>query len=507
MPVLVKITRQENADHYGVNVGDTVTVSDHVYVSAVVASEVGDSHIEVCKAQAVAARTFAALKNWSVTDSSAKDQAFRAKRYDSTLYPNAVAAELVTDREILTHNGKPISAVYSACNGGRTVSAKTRWGSERSYLPEQDDPWDDSEKCVGHGVGMSQRGAKAMAAAGKTYREILEFYYPGTTLEQIKMAEKGGDANDKSDLGIPVVASPSVQKEGTMVTAEQFVQKVKYALENKWGYIYGTAGKLWTKELQNRMNKTTEEKYAKSRQYGSKWIGKMVTDCSGLVRQALLQFGVSVAHHALYLYTDYCQYKGKLMNGVPDDGHTIRPGTLVFIKSNKEKIHHVGVYVGGDICIEAKGVQYGVVTSSLSHWEYWGELKCVDYDNQSETPEVISYMRATVNNPGKWLNVRSNAGTQYPAVFTLNKGDVVDVLDCSDKEWWQIQYGGRIGWVSAKYLVTNDAAPAAEKTETSAKQASAFDKAELENLVQLIRASVNALYDEVDRLDEMVTKL
>ncbi len=35
----------------------------------------------------------------------------------------------------------------------------------------------------GHGVGLCQIGAAVMAASGKPYREILEFYYPGTTLE------------------------------------------------------------------------------------------------------------------------------------------------------------------------------------------------------------------------------------------------------------------------------------------------------------------------------------
>ncbi|MEN6563969.1 MAG: SH3 domain-containing protein [Christensenella sp.] len=34
----------------------------------------------------------------------------------------------------------------------------------------------------GHGVGMSQRGAQQMANQGKSYREILGFYYPGATL-------------------------------------------------------------------------------------------------------------------------------------------------------------------------------------------------------------------------------------------------------------------------------------------------------------------------------------
>jgi stage II sporulation protein D len=35
---------------------------------------------------------------------------------------------------------------------------------------------------AGHGVGMCQTGAAEMGVQGKTYREILAFYYPGTTL-------------------------------------------------------------------------------------------------------------------------------------------------------------------------------------------------------------------------------------------------------------------------------------------------------------------------------------
>lgn len=36
----------------------------------------------------------------------------------------------------------------------------------------------------GHGVGMCQWGAKVMSEKGKDYREILEFYYPGTKIEK-----------------------------------------------------------------------------------------------------------------------------------------------------------------------------------------------------------------------------------------------------------------------------------------------------------------------------------
>lgn len=41
----------------------------------------------------------------------------------------------------------------------------------------------------GHGVGMSQFGADAMALSGSDYRAILEHYYPGTTLTESSAAQ------------------------------------------------------------------------------------------------------------------------------------------------------------------------------------------------------------------------------------------------------------------------------------------------------------------------------
>lgn len=41
----------------------------------------------------------------------------------------------------------------------------------------------------GHRVGMSQYGAEAMAVAGKTYEEILTYYYSGTELETISQEQ------------------------------------------------------------------------------------------------------------------------------------------------------------------------------------------------------------------------------------------------------------------------------------------------------------------------------
>ena len=41
----------------------------------------------------------------------------------------------------------------------------------------------------GHGVGLSQYGAMAQAKADRSYRDILVFYYPGTTIGAAPLAK------------------------------------------------------------------------------------------------------------------------------------------------------------------------------------------------------------------------------------------------------------------------------------------------------------------------------
>ena len=178
----VKITTKENMEYYSCEKGTIVDVDLEDYVTCVVASEVGNVKLEACKAQAVAARTFAiargALKGKVISDSASAAQAYRANRINYIMAQMAVEQ---TMGQILTYNGRPISAVYSHSNGGRTRSSKEVWGTEHPYLPAQPDPWDKETK-NGHGVGMSQVGAINAAKWGKNYRDILAFYYPGTKI-------------------------------------------------------------------------------------------------------------------------------------------------------------------------------------------------------------------------------------------------------------------------------------------------------------------------------------
>lgn len=173
-----------------------------------------------------------------------------------------------------------------------------------------------------------------------------------------------------------------------MITTNDLIGKFQQALSDKWGYIWGTAGVQWTKARQEALEKTTDADRAISRQYGAKWIGHMVADCSGLFTWAFKQLGGTMYHGSNTMYLKYCNQKGKLSAGKREDFATLKPGTAVFVWNGKS-YSHVGLFVGGETVIEAQGTKAGVTTSKVSatKWTHWGELVGVDYDGTQPAPD------------------------------------------------------------------------------------------------------------------------
>jgi len=75
--------------------------------------------------------------------------------------------------------------LISASSFRYAVSRSLGWNKIRSELFEVRTDGDRAVffgRGAGHGVGMCQTGAEEMAIEGKDYRQILDFYYPGTQL-------------------------------------------------------------------------------------------------------------------------------------------------------------------------------------------------------------------------------------------------------------------------------------------------------------------------------------
>jgi len=167
------------------------------------------------------------------------------------------------------------------------------------------------------------------------------------------------------------------------IKASDLVAKVRQALAEGWGYIWGTRGQVWTQAQQDRATRDMTVRY------GQKWVGKRVADCSGLIKWAFRELGGDIYHGSNTMWNSYTD---KAKRGTVSSEMRIFPGTAVF-QVNDGKRTHVGIYVGQgkygvETVIEAQGTRTGVVESKLSSWDEWGELLVkiggemvkVDYD-------------------------------------------------------------------------------------------------------------------------------
>lgn len=180
--------------------GTVGTLPLEEYVYGVVGGEMPASWpADAIKAQAVAARTYAlnqaqagkhAAQGADVCFDSTCCQAYRPPDFlrdkwgaDSDFYEQKLRLAVSETRgQVVTYGGALISAVYHASSAGSTNAAADVWGQAVPYLVSVESP---GEEAKGHGVGMSQWGARYLAEDGLDYQAILEHYYPGTTLEDL----------------------------------------------------------------------------------------------------------------------------------------------------------------------------------------------------------------------------------------------------------------------------------------------------------------------------------
>ncbi len=100
--------------------------------------------------------------------------------------PKTARLATETAGKYVTYQGKLIKTPYfSRSDGKRTLSAEEKWGwTDAPFLQSVNDSHCNSDAYAGHGVGLSGCGATAMANQGKSYKEIIEYYYQGATVVQ-----------------------------------------------------------------------------------------------------------------------------------------------------------------------------------------------------------------------------------------------------------------------------------------------------------------------------------
>jgi len=151
-------------------------------VASVVAAEMPRAPAEAQKAQAVVARSFltSALGRHPEFDfcDTTHCQFLREPPPEGSA---AVSAQRSTRALVLAYQGKILAALYSAECGGRTRTLEEAGWHVEEYPYFAVDCL-STGSVSGHQIGMCQNGAAAMARRGRTFREILNHYFPATSI-------------------------------------------------------------------------------------------------------------------------------------------------------------------------------------------------------------------------------------------------------------------------------------------------------------------------------------
>lgn len=151
-------------------------------------------HFEKIKAIIVLARSYAKYymtigekfpgAPYHLSDDPARSQFYLGYGFEQRNVTGKRAVE-ATANEVVTYQGAVIKTPYFSSSDGRTRSAEEVWGwTNTPYLQSVADPGCEGQELRGHGVGLSGCGALYWAEQGKTYKEIIKYYFQGVEVEQ-----------------------------------------------------------------------------------------------------------------------------------------------------------------------------------------------------------------------------------------------------------------------------------------------------------------------------------
>ena len=453
MIVIVKLSRKENISYYN---SEAVELDIEEYLKGVVSSEIGNAHIEACAAQAIAARTFAlqAMNGKGyITDKSSIDQAFSVTRFSG--YPNAYLGIEKTNGQVLYYNGKLAKCYYSASNGGQTTSSKERWGGDYPYLISQKDSF-DNKKRNGHGVGLSQTGAKNRANAGHTYQQILSFYFPNTNINKIEGEKEEMTKVEyllnwmTSKIGSPYIYG-GTQKDCTPAyRRQQMSQYPEYSssIKSNCQVLRGNSSSCKNCKWYDNENNKPKKAY----------------DCAQFVRRGAAAVGIdNVVSGATSQWKSNIWEEKGVFSKIPSN-------KLCCVFRDKGGVkQHVGWYYNG-YAYHAQGHATGVVKTDnkqYKSWTHYAILKglydsndnpiLLDKDLENNLPEVIKvlYNAYVAVEDGSTLNFRAGPSTKNDIISRIPKGAKVDVIEVSG-DWSKIIYNNEIGYVKNDFLIKEE---------------------------------------------------
>jgi len=324
-------------------------------------------------------------------------------------------------------------------------------GTKYTMLALQDNGanWVLASVRYGHGAGLSQVGAYQMAASGKTYKDILTFYYNvGKAASFVTMPWNNNNGTQPGAAGYSVTA---VNKKGTVNTPGS-------TLNVRSGP--GTGNDVLT-SLKDKA------KVVITGQVADWWRIDIGNNKSGFVSSAFITLDPDSQQPPANKPAEPANPPAEQTK----TGKVNTPGSTLNVRSGPGTGNPVIGSLTHNQSITITGESSGWYKISFSGKTGYVSAAFVVISGQSSpapSPAAPQTKTVYVNTPGSALNVRSGAGTSHAVIGTLKHGEKITVTDQAG-DWYKLTFSGKTGYISKAFTKADNpaAAPAAPASPSS----------------------------------------
>jgi stage II sporulation protein D len=335
-------------------------------------------------------------------------------------------------------------------------------------IEETENCWNLYHRRYGHGVGMSQRGAQTRAKAGQTYRQILLFYYPNTTLQVLNIAPRVLiDAPDVTNAvvvnctyGVNVRSTPNTDHPpiGNLPPGARITVTQAYAAP-EWHKVYFGGADAYIYAYYVKLDPapaSPETPSATESTLPSDAVSETPTST------------VSVSPTGV-ISAEPTETSAPSTSSIPAPIVTATPAPAVPVPIPTPSIACTGTVTAGYVNIRSgPGTSYkkfGTITRGSSvyviaiepvkdwHMIWYNNHPAYIWADYTKLSGTLPAVQTTGTVTASILNVRSGPGTSYGKLGKLLKGDRVEITNVEyTSNWHQIIYGGGLAYVHASYI-------------------------------------------------------
>ncbi|MDM5210205.1 SpoIID/LytB domain-containing protein [Peribacillus sp. NJ4] len=301
----------------------------------------------------------------------------------------------------------------------------------------------------GHGVGLSQFGAKNRAEAGQSYQEILAFYYPNTNIEK-EYGKVGAGA--KTDLDVK--AAPNSINMKAKTDHEKDEVGITYSLKEDAVVsltIKDSKGKALTNPVRDQtMKKGTHSVIWNTKAVSDGTYGAEIStmDRSGNEGSATMVIKIS-KDTSVPKITDV-KISGNYSTEKANITYTINENSKVKVEIKNSKGKAVGTLSERQVIKGRQSATWDF--KNMNNGMFTVTITAKDgSDNKKTVSTKIPIRKTTGIVTANALSIKENRNNSSETIGKLYKDQTVTILAQQD-EWYKVKKGSQIGYVVKKHV-------------------------------------------------------